>query len=100
MSWPGDSPLLALLSAFLFCLAVATSAVADDLSQINEAIAQLYQAGRHSEGVPRAEKSLELTRDRKGEEHLDSASAMRWLAAGYSETGDYAAADKLYLSAL
>ena len=50
------------------------AAQTDDLASLNRRVGELYAAGKFGEAVPLAERSLELTRALRGEDHLDTAA--------------------------
>ena len=75
-------------------------AQSDDLARLNSRVGELYRAGKYGEAIPLAERSLELTRAHKGEDHLDTATRMGWLALLYWNQGRYADAEPLYKRAL
>ena len=72
----------------------------DDLAALNAQIAKLDQAGKYAEAIPLAQRSLELTRAQKGNDHLDTAARMSWLAGLYLSQGRYAEAEPLYKRSL
>ncbi|MGO8781517.1 MAG: tetratricopeptide repeat protein [Rhodomicrobium sp.] len=91
--WP------ALTIAMLLAIAAprATQAQgADDLAALNQRVSELYNAGKYSEAITLAEKSLEITRRQKGEYHLDTAARAGWLGGLYKEQGRYVEAEPLY----
>ena len=75
-------------------------AQSDDIVRLNSRISDLYRTGKYGEAIPLAERSLELTRAQKGEDHLDTATRMGWLAGLYESQGRYAEAEPLYKRAL
>jgi formylglycine-generating enzyme required for sulfatase activity/tetratricopeptide (TPR) repeat protein len=74
--------------------------VSDDLDELNRRIRELNSAGKYGEAIPLAEKSLELTRSQKGEDQVDTAARMNWLAELYHAQGRYAEAEPLCKRAL
>jgi tetratricopeptide (TPR) repeat protein/CHAT domain-containing protein len=72
----------------------------DDIAALIRRISELYSAGRFGEAIPLAERSVELTRARKGGEHLDTAATMTWLALLYRSQGRYGEAESLYEGSL
>src|SRR5262249_11041608 len=68
----------------------------DEIAALNQRISELYRAGKYSEAIPLAERSLELTRTQKGEAQFDTANGMGWLATLYQAQGRYAEAELLY----
>ena len=73
---------------------------ADELSALNKRISELYSEGKFGEAIPLAERSLTLTRAQKGEEHLDTAARLDWLAGLYKAQGRHAEAEPLYKRSL
>ena len=88
------------LGIFLTSVAAGTQVRAQDLRGLNDRIEQLSNAGRYSEAIPLAERALELTRARRGESHIETATRMGWLADLHKDQGNYAQAEPLYLRAL
>jgi tetratricopeptide (TPR) repeat protein len=72
----------------------------DELKALNQRISELYSAGKYAEAIPLAEKSLELTRSQKGQDHVDTATRMGWLALLYKSQGRYGDAEPLYKRAI
>ena len=70
------------------------------LATLNQRIGKLYRAAKYSEPIPLAEKSLELTRALKGEQHLETAAQTSWLASLYQAQGRQAEAEPLYKRSL
>ena len=83
--------MLLALSGFLPALAQS-----DDLATLNRKIGQLYQAGKYDEAIPLAERLVELTGTRFGEEGQAHANALGVLGDLYREKGRYAEAEPLY----
>jgi hypothetical protein len=71
-----------------------------DLEALDQRVIELYQAGRYGEVILLAEKSLELTRSQKGQDHVDTATRIALLAALYRIQGRDAEAELLYKCAL
>src|SRR5262249_47461390 len=67
----------------------------DDLAALNQRIEELYRARKYSEATPIAERALELTRARSGEDHINTATRMSWLGAIYREQRRYTDAEPL-----
>ena len=70
-------------------------AQSDELHTLNHQVKQLYEAGKYSEAIPLAEKSLELTRAQEGEGSAQTAVRTSWLATLYQGQGRYADAEPL-----
>jgi len=68
--------------------------------QLNQQVIQLYQQGKYNEAIPIAERVLEIRERLLGENHLNVASSMAWLAGLYSSQGRYSQAEPLYKQAL
>jgi hypothetical protein len=58
-------------------------AQSDDLAALNQRIEELYRAGKNSEAIPLAEKSLGMTRALKDTQHLQTVARASWLASLY-----------------
>jgi tetratricopeptide (TPR) repeat protein/CHAT domain-containing protein len=86
--------------ALVFVVCTSALAQSDDLAGLNKRIEELYRAGKYSEAIPLAEKSLQLTRALKGELHLETASRTSWLAFLYQGQGRLAEAEPLYKRSL
>jgi len=74
--------LTVLTIAMLLAIAAPIAARAqreDDLAALNQRVSELYGAGKFAEAIPLAEKSLELTRREKGENH-PAITRIGWLA--------------------
>jgi tetratricopeptide (TPR) repeat protein len=67
----------------------------DDIEALNQRISKLRGGGNYSEAIPLAERSLELTRGQKVEDHPDTAPRMSWLAVLYGAQDRYAEAEPL-----
>ena len=91
---------LVLLLAVLVAVGSPACAQFEDLAALNRRISELYSAGKYGEAIPLAEKSLELTRSQKGQDHLDTATRMGWLGQLYRSQGRHADAEPLYKHSL
>src|SRR5690242_9600223 len=76
-----------------------TFAQSDDLTALNQQIEQLYQIGKYDEAIALAQRLVELTGTRFGNEHPVYAHALDVLGDLYREKGRYAEAEPLYKSA-
>src|SRR5436190_398289 len=85
-----------LLIAGLLAPKLARAQPSVDLYAINKQVQQLYEAGKHAEALPLAERYVGLARERYGEEHTEFATAVGWLASIYRAQGRYAEAEPLY----
>src|SRR5262245_46798937 len=92
--WLRAIAMLLVLNGFAPALAQS-----DDLAALQQQVAQLYQAGKYDEAIPRAQRLGELTRARLGNEHRTHANALGILADLYREKGRYAEAEPLLKSA-
>jgi tetratricopeptide (TPR) repeat protein len=72
----------------------------DEIATLNRQIAELFRAGKYSEAIPPSERSLQLTRAQRGEEHLDTTARMNVLARLYHLQGRLAEAEPLFKRAL
>lgn len=66
-------------------LMLCASALAQftDSNELNRQIERLYLEGKSGEAIPLAEQSLRTTRAAKGEDHLETAARLDWLARLY-----------------
>ena len=71
-----------------------------DLEGLYEQGINLLQAGKYEEAIPIAKKHLELTENKFGPNHPDTALSLDNLAGLYDTMGDYAKAEPLYQRAL
>lgn len=71
-----------------------------DLEALYEQVTTLYQAGKYEEAIPLAKKHLELTENKFGPDHQDTALSLNGLAGLYDSMGEYARAEPLYQRAL
>ncbi|TMJ77789.1 MAG: tetratricopeptide repeat protein, partial [Alphaproteobacteria bacterium] len=87
------------LACALFVAGIAsaspTRVQSDDLAANNQRISELYGAGKYPEAIPLAERSLELTRSQKGQDHVDTAIRMVWVAMLYRNQDRAAEAEPL-----
>ncbi|WP_413166242.1 tetratricopeptide repeat protein [Capilliphycus salinus ALCB114379] len=72
----------------------------EEAKQLHQQVIQLYEQGKYNEAIPLAERVLEIRETILGENHLDVASSMAWLAFLYSSQGRYSEAEPLYKQAL
>ncbi|HTL70193.1 MAG TPA: tetratricopeptide repeat protein [Candidatus Eisenbacteria bacterium] len=78
----------------------AAPAWADEWSDLNNRVTELYQKGSFDEAVPVAEKSLALAEKTYGAEKPETALALNNLAMLYKKQKRYADAESLYKRAL
>jgi tetratricopeptide (TPR) repeat protein len=91
----------AFTAAFFFStLSLVPAQWADEASELNKKIIELYKAGRYSEAVPIAERVLAIREKALGPEHPDVANSLNNLAALYVEQGRYADAEPLHQRSL
>jgi CHAT domain-containing protein/tetratricopeptide (TPR) repeat protein len=72
----------------------------DEAKGLEGRILQLMVEGKFGEAVTLAERRVELVRTQKGEDHLDTASALEALAGLYNVKRRFAEAEPLYRGAL
>ena len=88
------------LACVLLVAGIATTGSAlaqpDDLAALNQRISELYSAAQYAEAIPLAERSLELIRSQKGQDHVDTATRMAWVALLYRYQGRTAEAEPLF----
>ena len=92
-----------LLVILLYLLQPGSCDKQDDrakLSSLNKQVAELYQAGKFTEAISIAQKSVELAEKARGPDHPDTAAALNNLALLYDSMGNYAKAEALYQRAL
>jgi tetratricopeptide (TPR) repeat protein len=85
-----------LIGLFTGAAGRAAYAQSDEIAALNWRIIELDRAGKYSEAIPLAEKSLKLTRDQKGNDHLETSMRMNSLASLYDKQGRYIEAEPLY----
>jgi tetratricopeptide (TPR) repeat protein len=78
----------------------ATAESSVDVGALNRQIQQLYRAGKYTEAVPLAERSVALVRKRYGEQRAEFATAIAWLGILYDAQGRYPEAELVYNRAL
>ena len=93
-------PKILLIVVLIVVACHGATAQTDDLPALNKRVSELYSSGKYGEAIPLAEKSLELTRTQKGEDHLDTAVRMDRLATLYQSQGRYAEAEPLFKRSL
>jgi CHAT domain-containing protein/Tfp pilus assembly protein PilF len=81
-------------------LLVQQSDELEEAKRLEQQVIQLYEQGKYNEAIPIAERVLEIRERILGENHLDVASSMAWLAFLYSSQGRYSEAEPLYIQAL
>ena len=90
-----------LLAIGLWILACPASlAERDDPKALNQQVKRLIEQGKYQEGVPIAERAVEVAKRVRGPEHSDTATSLNNLAALYREMGEYGKAEPLYQEAL
>ena len=96
--------LVVMVVAGVMCGIALTSAAhtqgQDELDRLIAEVSRLYGQGRSAEAIPIAERAVALARDRHGEEHMQFASAVAWLAFVYQAQARYAEAEPLYRHSL
>ena len=75
-------------------------AYADEWSDLNKQVTDLYEKGAYEEALPLAEKSLSLAEQTYGSGNPETALALNNLAMLYKKQGRYADAKPLYERAL
>ena len=84
----------------LSLVSFAATCRADEWSDLNQKVTDLYQKGAYSEALPLAEKSLALAEKSYGPEKPETALALNNLAMLYKKEKRYADARSLYERAL
>jgi tetratricopeptide (TPR) repeat protein len=72
----------------------------DALAALRSQVTQLHSRGNYAEALPLAEQYVALARQRFGEENIEFASAIVWLANVYNGLGRYSEAEPLYKRSL
>jgi CHAT domain-containing protein/tetratricopeptide (TPR) repeat protein len=81
-------------------LSLVPAQQADDASELNKKVIELYNAGRYSDAVPIAQRVLAINEKALGRDHPDVATSLNNLASLYKNRGRYADAEPLYQRAL
>src|SRR5262245_10523335 len=96
--------LAALMLAALVGGTVATDAAKaqgpDELARLRTEVSRLHSQGKYAEATPIAERFVALARQKHGEEHMEFAGAIAWLAFVYQAQGRLADAEPLYRRSL
>jgi CHAT domain-containing protein len=69
--------------------------VAEEARKLHEQAVNLYLGGKYREGIPIAERALDIREQALGSEHPDSAASMRNLVQLYRVTGAFSKAEAL-----
>jgi CHAT domain-containing protein/tetratricopeptide (TPR) repeat protein len=72
----------------------------EDIAALRDHVSQLQSQGKYAEAVPIAERYVAVARERYGEERIEFATAIAWLAYVYQSQGRYAEAEPLLKRAL
>jgi CHAT domain-containing protein/tetratricopeptide (TPR) repeat protein len=72
----------------------------EDLAALQDHVSQLQRQGKYAEAVPIAERYVAVAREKYGEERIEFATAIAWLAYVYQLQGRYAEAEPLLKRAL
>lgn len=89
--------MVALIAPVMVALSVETTAQgADDLNALNEQVSQLHKQGKFNQAYPIARRYVASARAQYGEEHLQFATALAWLAEIYRGQGRYTEAEPNY----
>jgi tetratricopeptide (TPR) repeat protein len=86
-----------LVSSFVGAPAIAQQ---DEAAALEKRVGQLYRAGKFSEAMPLARRSLAIREQTLGPDHPDVATSSSWLAQLYKSQGHYAEAEALFRRAL
>jgi tetratricopeptide (TPR) repeat protein len=90
-----------LLALGLWILACSASwAEEDDPNALNRQVDQLIDRGKFQEGIPIAERAVEVAKRLRGLESPETADALNNLGLLFKKIGDYAKAEPLYQEAL
>src|SRR5262245_11724163 len=74
---------------------VALAQAKDELERLFAEVNQLERHGKYSEAIPKAERAVALARELFGEERVEVAALMSWLAFVYTAQGRYSDAEPL-----
>jgi hypothetical protein len=66
----------------------------DELASPRSQVNQLYSHGKYAEAAPIAERYVALVRQKHGDNHIEYATAIAWLAYVYEAQGRYAEATR------
>lgn len=91
---------LAVGGAFLCYAETGNSASAEELARFEQRLHRLREQSRWVEAAPLAEQLVALTRERYGEDHTNTATALHLWAFFIQQNGDYDKAEELFLRAL
>ena len=67
----------------------------DELGSLRTQVNQLYSHGKYAEAAPIAERYVALARQKHGDNHIEYATAIAWLAYVYQGQGRFAEAEPL-----
>jgi len=88
---------LAFIALFLVAwLSIGNTQATNDLAALSRQVNRLYGQGKYAEAIPIAERYVALVRGKYGENHLEYATAILWLALVKEEQDRYAEAEPLY----
>ncbi len=76
------------------------SAELEEAKRLNQQVLELLNEGKYTEGIPLAERALEIREKVLGKEHPDVAESLNNLALLYQNQGNYQKAEPLYLRSL
>jgi esterase/lipase superfamily enzyme/tetratricopeptide (TPR) repeat protein len=96
-----ELPLLIFVGLLAFSMAAGAPAAQDeDLDALNRQIEELHAKGKNSEAIALAKRYAALTEQRSGQDSLEYATAVTWLASLYQSEGDAKEAERLFQRAL
>jgi tetratricopeptide (TPR) repeat protein len=72
----------------------------DDPHALNQQVKRLIEQGKYQEGLPIAERAVEVAKRVRGLEHSDTAISLSSLGSLYQSMHEYAKAEPLYQEAL
>jgi tetratricopeptide (TPR) repeat protein len=72
----------------------------DELASLKARVRELYRADKYADAIPIAERYVALAHEKHGDEHLEYATAITWLATFYRTQGRYAEAEPLFKRSL
>jgi len=90
-------------TVLFFCLYFATTAFSqqqDDIIELNNQIATLYQQAKYKEAISFAQRVYQICEQKFGQDHPNTATSLNNLAQLYCNLGDYSRAEPLYKQAL
>jgi tetratricopeptide (TPR) repeat protein len=103
-AWTLRNAVLSAAAAVVLAIASIGTAVAqtqlEEAKALYDRVIDLYRAGKFSEAIPLAQRTLELREKALGADHPDVGTTLNSLAVLYQSQGRYAEAELLYKRSL